>query len=262
MSELNLDELRQYVNTHIDNFHQAKIHSIERMSLNGLLKKKNPYLFKAKNILLAQDFVLNLLNAHISSSEEELFGAFLEGLAKFIATKTSDVIHIDGFGRFGIDLELIRGGKYLLIQIKSGTNWGNSSQQARQKLSFIEAVAQVRSEQGQDIEIYPILGICYGKTKTVYTYNRTAIKVVGQNFWYLISGIENLYLDIIEPLGYKAKEHTEAFEKQKAQVVNNFTAQFMEEFCDAGLINWERITEFNSGNLDLPAFFTSNKTSF
>ena len=262
MSNLNPEEVRQYVNTHIDNFHQAKIRSIERMSLIDLIKKKNPYLFKAKNILLAQDFVLSLLNAHISSSEEELFGTFLEGLAKFIATKTSNVTHVDGYGRFGIDLELIRGGKYLLIQIKSGPNWGNSSQQARQKLSFIEAIAQVRLEQGPDMEIQPILGICYGRTRTAPTYDNIAVKVVGQNFWYLISGIESLYLDIIEPLGYKAKEHTEAFEKQKAQVVNKFTAEFMETFCDAGIINWERIIHFNSGNFDLPRFFASNNTSF
>jgi hypothetical protein len=259
VTDLDLDLVRQFVNTNIDSFHQAKIRSIEMLSLKGLMRKKNPYLFKAKNIQLAQDFVISLLNAHISSSEEELFGTFLEGLAIFIAEQTSNIIHIS---RPGIDLELIRGGKYLLIQIKSGTNWGNSSQQARQKDNFIAAVEQVRLEQGADIEIQPVLGICYGKTRTAYAYNKLAVKVVGQNFWYLISGIENLYTDIIEPLGYRAKEHTEAFEKQKAQVVNKFTEEFMATFCDDGIINWERIVHFNSGNLDLPTFFTRNKTLF
>lgn len=255
MTDLDLEVVRQYVNTHIDNFHQAKIRSIEVLNLEGLIKRKNPYLFRAKNIALAHDFVSNLLNAHISSSEEELFGLFLEGLAVFIAGQTSNVIHTQ---RFGIDLELTKAGEYFLIQIKSGTSWGNSTQQTRQEQSFKDAIELVRLEQGPDIKIQPVLGICYGKTKTSIT--RGALKVVGQNFWYLISGIENLYIDIIEPLGYRAREHTEAFDKQKKQVINLFTGQFLEKFCDNGFINWERVVQFNSGNLDLPTFLNRNKT--
>ncbi len=76
------------------------------------------------------------------------------------------------------------------------------------------------------------------------------MKIVGQNFWYLLSEDENLYTDIIEPLGYRAKEHNDKFKKEKDRAINMFTQQFMGEFCDEGNINWAKIVEFNSGNLN------------
>ncbi|RLC70122.1 MAG: cytosolic protein, partial [Chloroflexi bacterium] len=76
-------------------------------------------------------------------------------------------------------------------------------------------------------------------------------------FWYLISENEELYTDIIEPIGYRAKEHNEAFHTERAQVVNRFTKQFIDEFCDpSGAINWGRLVEFNSGNYDLDKFLS------
>jgi len=80
---------------------------------------------------------------------------------------------------------------------------------------------------------------------------RGYLKVVGQNFWYLISEDENLYTDIIEPLGHRAKQHNTKFLKQKSILVNLFTQQFLSDFCDQGVINWKKLVEFNSGNLDL-----------
>ena len=99
-----------------------------------------------------------------------------------------------------------------------------------------------------------MLGICYGKTRTTYT-KRGYLKVVGQNFWYLISENRDLYTDIIEPIGYRAKEHNDAFYRQKDRVVNRFTKQFLDEFCDStGSIDWVELVEFNSGNYDLDKF--------
>jgi len=94
------------------------------------------------------------------------------------------------------------------------------------------------------------LGICYRKTKT--SYLRGYLKVVGQNFWYLISEDKDLYTDIVEPIGYKAKEHNESFLREKSKVINRFTKLFIDEFCDpSGAIDWLKLVEFNSGNFDL-----------
>ena len=49
--------------------------------------EKNPYLFKAKDINTAQDFVTFILDAHLSSQEETIFGGFLEELAIFICSQ-------------------------------------------------------------------------------------------------------------------------------------------------------------------------------
>ena len=101
--------------------------------------------------------------------------------------------------------------------------------------------------------IQPVLGICYGKTKS--SYIRGYLKVVGQNFWYLISENKDLYTDIIEPIGHRAKEHNENFIGERSRVINLFTKQFIDRFCDStGAIDWRKLVEFNSGNYDLDEF--------
>jgi len=78
------------------------------------------------------------------------------------------------------------------------------------------------------------------------------MKVVGQNFWFLLSKNENLYTDIIEPLGYRAREHNDKFAEEKAKIINSFTKEFLADFTQTdGTIDWVKVVEFNSGNLDL-----------
>jgi len=110
-----------------------------------------------------------------------------------------------------------------------------------------------QSKHGKNVQ--PVLGICYGKTRS--NYLRGYLKVVGQNFWYLISENKNLYTEIIEPIGYRAKEHNQAFDIEKARVENKFTREFIDKFCDKdGAIDWAKLVEFNSGNYDLDKFFS------
>ena len=245
MKFLDIGEVSEFVNTHIVKFHSKKIKTLERIDLKGILKKKNPYLFKAKDIGVASDLIRSLLDAFLSSSEEKLFGDFLEDLAIFIAGKTRDG---KKSAATGIDLEFKEGEIHYLISIKSGPNWGNSAQQRKQEEDFKTAV-KVLKQSNLMLNVQPTLGICYGKVKT--THLRNYLKVVGQNFWYLISGNEDLYTDIIEPLGYRARKHNDDFQKEKERLINIFTNEFMQDFCDKGEINWKRLVEFNSGNLGM-----------
>ena len=246
MRKLNLKRVELFVNSNIVKFHQNKLKALQEINLKKLLKKKNPYLFKAKNIVVATEFICMLLDAYLSSSEEKIFGDFLEELAVFVASKTCN-------GRksaaTGIDIEFENEGKLYLVSVKSGPNWGNKSQQDKQEADFKKAV-KVLKQSKHTLSVEPILGICYGKTKT--TYVRGALKVVGQNFWYFISGNEQLYTDIIAPLGHKAKEHNDNFIKLRGNIVNSFTTEFVSDFCKKdGAIDWQKLVEFNSGNLDL-----------
>jgi hypothetical protein len=245
---IDLDIVSQYVNGNIVDFHQRRVKSLEDMSLNTLLKK-NPYLFKAKNIETAGELISGLLEAFLSSSEEKLFGDFLEDLAVFIASNTCNG-HKSAAP--GVDLEFFNRGIHYVVSIKSGTNWGNSSQQDKLEDNLKKAVARVKQSR-RGINVQSVLGICYGKTRTGYV--RGYLKVVGQNFWYLISENKDLYTDIIEPIGYKAKKHNDAFYKEKSRVINKFTKLFIDEYCDnQGNINWIKIVEFNSQNYDLDKF--------
>lgn len=243
MNSISLEDIEKFVSENIGEFHRNRLASISSLNLRQLLLRKNPYLFRAKNISLAQDFIENLLIAHLSSSEEEFFGQFLERLAIFISSITRNGIKS---ARNGVDLEFIADGTYYLVQIKSGPNWGNSSQ-TRRLAQELELAKQEIQALGYST-IRAVLGICYGKAKNSLWKN-VADKVVGQSFWTLISGRPDLYTEIIEPLGYEARQHTEAFEIERGRISNRLVQELLNDFCDEGQINWRKIVEFNSKNL-------------
>ncbi len=248
MDSLNLHEVEEYVSENIVGFHESRKQLLQQLKLTKLLKK-NPYLFKAKNVTTAGELVLGLLDALLSSSEEKLFGDFLEGLAIFVASKTCSG-HKSAAP--GVDLEFFNKEIHYVVSIKSGTNWGNSSQQSKLTQDLQNAVVRIKqSKQGANVQ--PVLGICYGNTRTCYL--RGYWKVVGQNFWYLISENKDLYTDIIEPIGHQAKQYNETFFNDKSKIINRFTKQFIDDFCDdRGAIDWVKLVEFNSGNYDLDVF--------
>ncbi|MEA3408607.1 MAG: PmeII family type II restriction endonuclease [Chloroflexota bacterium] len=249
MNPLDLDRVRQFVNENIVGFHQARIDSLKHLTLDGLLRKKNPYLFKAKNIISAGELMESLLGAYISSSEEKHFGDFLEDLAVFIAGETCGG---HKSAAQGVDLEFVKEDTHYVVSIKSGPSWGNSSQIRKLEQDLQRAVIRIKQSR-RAATVRPVLGICYGDTRTNFNYRFPGCwKVVGQNFWYLISENEDLYTDIIEPIGYRAKQHNETFEQEQGKVVNRFTREFIDRFCEpTGAIDWPRLVEFNSGNYDL-----------
>ena len=164
-----------------------------------VIKRKNPYLFKAKNINTAQDFVKTILDAFLSSQEEGIFGGFLEELAIFIC---SEVYGGQKSSAEGIDLEFETDSIRYIVSIKSGPNWGNSSQIAKLRDNFGKAKRILRTNISST-NVVAVNGCCYGKDRKPDTGDY--LKLCGQQFWEFISGDEDLYTDIIEPLGNQAK---------------------------------------------------------
>lgn len=88
MNPLNLDDVYEFVDTYIIQFHERRLEFLKNANLQKLVQQKNPYLFRAKNVVLAQDYISNILDSFLASQEETMFGDFLEALAIFIASKT------------------------------------------------------------------------------------------------------------------------------------------------------------------------------
>lgn len=240
MENLNLKDVRTYVKNNIGVFHQKRLNSLESLKLNRILLRKNPYLFKAKNILTAFDLVKVLLDAHLSSQEETIFGEFLEGLAVFINGK---VYNGKKSAAEGIDLEFEKEEIKYIVAIKSGPNWGNASQINKMKDNFNKA-KRILNTNVSKTNIVSINGCCYGRDNK--PDKGEYLKLCGQEFWEFISGQKDLYIEIIEPLGYEAKEKNEEFLKAYSQLLNNFTMEFTKDFCDNGIINWEKLVKLNS----------------
>lgn len=240
MPKLDLEEVRGYVSQNIGGFHAARLSSLSNLEFRKVLSRKNPYLFKAKNVLTSEMLVRQIMDAHLSSQEETMFGDFLEGLSIFINGK---VYGGAKSAAEGIDLEFTRGSMKYIVAIKSGPNWGNSSQIARMVDNFKRA-KKILNTNTSRTNIVAVNGCCYGRDNK--PDKGSYLKYCGQQFWEFISGNANLYTEIIEPLGYQAKEKNDEFQKQYAVLINKFTSEFLAEFCPKGVIDWKKIVELNS----------------
>jgi len=242
MKKLKLNDITQYVENNIGTFHQKRLERLNKIKLSTVLKKKNPYLFRAKYILTSEQIIKSITDAFISSGEEAIFGDWLEGLAIFINEKVFDGRKS---GIPGIDLEFDKDKTRYIVSIKSGPNWGNSSQIEKMRSDFKTAKRTLRTSNSK-FHITAINGCCYGRENN--SDKGDYFKYCGQKFWEFISGNSDLYTEIIEPLGYQAKAKNEEFVQSYSKMINKFTKEFSNEFCDNnGTIDWNKLVRFNSG---------------
>jgi hypothetical protein len=245
MSSNKTSQASGYVEKNIGGFHLRRLKRLNELKLYDVLKRKNPYLFKAKNILTSQDLVKTLLDAHLSSQEETIFGEFLEGLAIFICGK---VFNGTKSSAEGIDLEFEKDSIKYIVSIKSGPNWGNSGQIKKMTDNFRKAKRILSANKSQS-NIVAVNGCCYGKDDR--PDKGDYLKLCGQRFWEFISGDQNLYIGIIEPLGHMAKEKNEEFMKEYSGIINKFSFEFTSGFCVDGKICWDKLVQFNSKSNNL-----------
>lgn len=243
-----IEVAKRYVEARIaPDFHDKKLHSLQRLKLKDVLKRKNPYLFRAKAMTSAPDLVKQLLLAHLSSHEETIFGGFLEALAIHVCAQvyggrksTSE----------GVDLEFARAGTRYIVSIKSGPNWGNSSQIAR----MIDNFDRARRIAGAREHVIAVNGCCYGRDARPLKRGNY-VKLCGQDFWYFISGEARLYQEIVEPLGHRARQNNDDFESAFGALHTQFTFEFTRNFCQIdGSIDWDKLLVMNSGAKALWSF--------
>ena len=256
MNDRLLHAVQDYVEANIGYFHERRLETVRNKRLNDVLKRKNPYLFRAKSQTVIQ-LVYGIMDAFLSSQEEGLFGTFLEGVAVFVAGEVSNGYKpVTGELR-GIDLILQKNSKHYIVEIKSGPNWGNSSQVQRMLTNFKDSI-DILQPRFPTMEIIPINGCMYGKERTPLktgTIKRSGRpdepirywKLCGQDFWYFISDNKHLYTEIIEPLGFRAKARNSEFQEAYDNFVNNLVFEFLNQYRNAdGSVAWERLTEFVS----------------
>ncbi|MCW7469856.1 PmeII family type II restriction endonuclease [Leptospira kanakyensis] len=241
MNQTLLNLVLDYVSNNIGTFHKKRIQSLDTLKLDKVLRRKNPYLFKAKYQLTSEQIIKSLIDAHISSAEEGIFGDWLEELAIYV---NAQVFGGKKSGITGIDLEFDSDQIRYLVSIKSGPNWGNSSQIKKMESDFKTAAKTLRTS-NSGLIVKAINGCCYGRDNK--PDKGDYLKLCGQRFWEFISGEEELYSELIEPLGHTAKTNDDLYQEAYAKMINKFTIEFGKDFCKAdGAIDWEKLVHFNS----------------
>ena len=160
-----INSIAEYVENNIAEFHSARIEKLKSINLKDLLSRKNPYMFKAKNIVTAGEMVESLASAYMSSAEESIFGNWMEGIANFVAEK---VYAGHKSAAEGIDLEFDKEGVHYFVSVKSGPSWSNSTSMKKQKEQFVKAV-RVFNTSRKAVSTKCIEGCCYGNDNKGYT---------------------------------------------------------------------------------------------
>jgi hypothetical protein len=92
MEKLNLKDVLQYVEDNIGVFHQRRIQSLDGLKLAQVLKRKNPYLFKAKYVLTAEQIWYFVSFLPGRGFNNLMCAAFIRFLAMFVVTSFRDVV--------------------------------------------------------------------------------------------------------------------------------------------------------------------------
>ena len=101
-------------------FYTSLTGKLDKIKIDQILKRKNPYLYRAKGISSASQILEDILSAFISSSEETLFGnCFFEPIALVVAGGQKAVTE-------GVDITVDRDNTLYSIAVKSGTSVFNA----------------------------------------------------------------------------------------------------------------------------------------
>lgn len=252
MGKLNQGKLQQFISEKVmAPFYKIRLEKLGNLTFNLLMKRKNPYLFKAKNIQTAEEVVRYVLDAFLSSQEETIFGNLMEELAVYACSKVFNGEKAEE-GKFGsIDLIFQRDKKIYIVGIKSGPHWGNKDQIERMKSNFKNAKKILKSE-GVKTKIIAVNGCMYGKDNKPYKVNtkdreKSYYKYCGQEFWELITGDNSFYQRIVIPIDKEAKKRDENFRKTYSAKINELTKDFSQTYLtDDGQIYWKKLIDFVS----------------
>ena len=249
MKKLNYEKLNEFIASDVIRpFYEIRLERLAFAKLSTVSKRKNPYLFKAKNIETAGDLAKSILDAFLSSQEETIFGNLMENLAVHVCHEIFDGKKVkEGIYR-SVDLIFERDGKTYIVGIKSGPNWGNSDQVNIMKRNLRNAKKLLRADGKEGV--VSVNGCMYGRDNVPHKVNKNPdlsyYKICGQAFWELISGDDQLYKKIIQPLDKEAKKRDEVFKKLYIEKINEMTKDVVDIFYTKDNLDWDKIIDYVS----------------
>ncbi|MBQ9572427.1 MAG: hypothetical protein IJR22_03415 [Acidaminococcaceae bacterium] len=227
----------------LDNFYKSLIDKTNNLDIKKIMKRKNPYLYRAKAMQNASDIVSSVLDAFVTSSEETIFGnCFFEPLA--LAASGGSKALAEGVD---IMIEKKEENTIYAVAVKSGTSVFNADSKKRQEQNFAAAAKLAKQAKAR---YEAIIGYGYGKKKiTGKGVPKMYQELAGQEFWAELTGEEDFYLKIIQFMGELPEQYLDDYQKSYNNAMNRLLKQFTTEFCkDTGEIDWDKLVQFNSGS--------------
>ena len=156
-----------------------------------IIKRKNPYLYRASGIRTVPELVDRALSDFVSSSAEGLFGTFLEHLAIALPGNVKAP---------GLRVDIVRqvGRVSRLYTLKSGPAGFNSSSFADHRRKLHEARRLV--QQGP-IRAQLYIGFVYGRKKTTVRPDDEITILSSPHLWSHLSGDDDFYRKLLLACG-------------------------------------------------------------
>lgn len=234
------EEVLFAVSKALNEFYDSLTEKLNEINLTTILKRKNPYLYRAKGIHNATQIVDGILSAYVSSSEETIFGnTFFEPIAIVVSGGQKAVTE-------GVDITVDKDNTIYSIAVKSGTSVFNADSRKRQEQNF--QAAQKRAQQAHKA-FMPVVGYGYGKKKITPQNEKFYKELAGKDFWEWLTGDPSFYTKIVDYMGHRPEEFAAKFEEAYNKAQNRLIRDFTIRFCKAdGSIDWTTLIKYNSGN--------------
>jgi hypothetical protein len=228
LATLDSHKLEALIKKCLNDFHERRIEKLKKLRLRQVLRRKNPYLFKALGTEQAAEIVKRILEAYASSSDETIFGnVYFEQIANNLPNVTVST------GK-GCDLVLEENKVVHVYALKSGPNPFNSSAKERQNTEFLELKSRLMKLQKQ---------FDPKSSSGKFIYRQSS----GQAFWKEVTGDDDFYLKLIRLMRDEPLKKVEKYKSDWDATINKFTKEFTEDFClPDGHIDWEKLTQFVS----------------
>jgi hypothetical protein len=223
----------------LNDFYKRRFETLKNLRLRQVLKRKNPYLFKALGTEQASEIVQKILEAYISSSDETIFGdAYFDQIARSLP----GIVVSDAKG---IDLIVEEEKAIHAYALKSGPYPFSSSQKERQNTEFLELKQRLMKLQKQ---FDPVLAYAYGRKNKPSSGKRIYRENSGQEFWKEITGDDDFYLKLIRLMREEPLKRKDEYKSEWDAVINRFEKEFIKDFCfKDGHVDWEKLTQYVSG---------------
>lgn len=236
-------EVVQAIATALETFYGTLIQKIDGLNIQKVMKRKNPYLYRAKAMENASEIVESVLTAFVSSSEETIFGnCFFEPIA--IAASGGNKALAEG-----IDIMIQNNEENVIsaIAVKSGPSVFNADSKKRQEQNFTAASKLAQQAKARYVAY---IGYCYGKKKDSGRGKpKMYQELAGKQFWQAITGDEEFYKKIITYMGTLPEKYVAEYKESYNKAANRLVREFSNSFCkEDGSIDWEQLVEFNSGD--------------
>ena len=227
----------QAIASALETFYGTLIEKIDGLNIQKVMKRKNPYLYRATEI------VDSVLTAFVSSSEETIFGnCFFEPIA--IAASGGNKALAEGID---IMIQNNETNTISAIAVKSGPSVFNADSKKRQEQNFT-AASKLAQQAKARYEAY--IGYCYGKKKESGRGKpKMYQELAGKRFWAELTGDEDFYIKIIGYMGTMPEKYVADYKESYNRAANRLVREFSNSFCrEDGSIDWEKLVEFNSGD--------------